>query len=361
MRSESAMRADLRRWLPRAMLLGWLVGTGFLTWLMLVFPHSRQAQVKRDFVVELPSPVSLESLTARLVEERVISRPSAFRIYARLMGADEQLRSGWVALNRGLSVRELLPRIARGFGSSKVSVLLPEGFTHFDAATRLSRFGVAPQAQLLSAMSDPALLAKLQIPGESVEGYLFPAVYDFPQESDAQVVVSRMVRVFRERTQGLYDAYALAHDGAPFSLTPHQLLTLASIVEREAQIPDERPIIAGVFMNRLTDPTFRPKRLQADPTVAYGCLVARDRVPSCAEFDGRRITPSMVRDAANPYSTYRHDGLPPGPICNPGLEALRASLQPATHDYFYFVTKGGGRHAFSHSLDDHNARVRESP
>jgi UPF0755 protein len=279
----------------------------------------------------------------------------------RLIGADARLRTGWVAINRGASVRELVPRLARGYGQSKVNVLLPEGITRFDAATRLERFGVAPRGEFLALTENPNLLAEYGISADSAEGYLFPAVYDFLQDEKPLRVIKRILRVFNERTRPLFDAYALAHDGAPFSLTPHQLLTLASIVEREARIPEERPIIAGVFMNRLTDPTFKPKRLQADPTVAYGCLVAGDRVPSCAEFDGRRITPAMVRDPANPYSTYRHEGLPPGPICNPGLEALKAALAPAQHNYFYFVTKGGGRHAFSHSLDEHNTRVRASP
>jgi len=143
-------------------------------------------------------------------------------------------------------------------------------------------------------------------------------------------------------------------------LTPQQLVTLASIVEREARVPEERPTIAGVFFNRLFDPSFTPKRLQADPTVAYGCLVAGERVPSCREFDGRRITPAMVRDPDNPYSTYKHDGLPPGPICNPGLPSLSAARHPEQHPYFYFVAKGGGRHAFSASLDEHNQNVHPS-
>jgi UPF0755 protein len=169
-----------------------------------------------------------------------------------------------------------------------------------------------------------------------------------------------MVRVFRERTRALFEAYAQGHPGTTAALTPHELVTLASIVEREARAPDERAVIAGVFMNRLTDPSFRPRRLQSDPTAAYGCLVAGDRVPSCAEYDGRRVTPAMLRDPENPYSTYRREGLPPGPICSPGLEALKAALAPQAHDYFYFVTKGGGRHAFSHALGDHNARVAEA-
>ena len=114
-------------------------------------------------------------------------------------------------------------------------------------------------------------------------------------------------------------------------------------------------------MNRLTSPEFHPKRLQSDPTVAYGCLLDRELIPSCAEFDGRRTTPAMVRDPANRYSTYRNEGLPPGPICNPGLSALDAALRPAQHDFFYFVTSGGGRHAFTHSIDEHNARVHGAP
>ena len=112
-----------------------------------------------------------------------------------------------------------------------------------------------------------------------------------------------------------------------------------------------------MFSNRLFDPDFTPRRLQADPTVAYGCLVAPDTTPSCRDFDGRHVTPAMVRDPDNPYSTYKHEGLPPGPICNPGLSALLAVLSPAQHDYFYFVAKGGGRHAFSHSLHEHNRNI----
>jgi UPF0755 protein len=126
-------------------------------------------------------------------------------------------------------------------------------------------------------------------------------------------------------------------------------------------VAEERPTIAGVFMNRLTSPDFRPHRLQADPTVAYGCLVARDRIPSCAGFDGKRITPAMVRDPDNPYSTYRIEGLPPGPISNPGLSALEAALAPAQHEYFYFVTHGGGRHHFTRTLEEHNQRVHNPP
>ncbi len=344
----------------RFVFAAWCIGTAYLIWLMLVFPNVREHNVQKDFVVELPADVSLDGVTQQLLDAKISSRPLALKVYLRFMGVSSRLRSGFVVLNRGLSVYEHLPRIAKGFGTSMVHVLVPEGFNRFDTATRLARFGVASRESLLAATEHPELLKKLNIQAESLEGYLFPAVYNFLQGTAADAVVSRMVRVYRERTYALFDAYALAHDGAPFSLTPHELLTLASIVEKEARIPEEREVIAGVFMNRLTDKDFRPKRLQADPTVAYGCLVARDEIPSCSEYKGR-VTPAMVRDPANPYSTYRRDGLPPGPICSPGLKAIKATLSPAQHDYFYFVTKGGGRHSFSRSLDDHNLRVRESP
>jgi UPF0755 protein len=254
-----------------------------------------------------------------------------------------------------------LPRLATGYGSAQVRVAIPEGFTRFDVATRLSRFGICDRLAFERVTRDPEVLAALGLSGESAEGYLFPATYDLNQGSSARAVLNQMVSVFRERTRARFAAYARAHDGAPFSLTEHELLTLASIIEREAKLPEERPTIAGVFMNRLTSPDFWPHRLQADPTVAYGCLVEPERIPSCATFDGKRITPAMVRDPENRYSTYRNDGLPPGPICNPGLSALAAALAPAQHDFFYFVTSGGGRHAFTRTLGEHNAKIRASP
>lgn len=376
-----------RRWgfalLRWALLLLWLAGTAGLAWVLLVFPVSAPQVPYRDVPIEIAPGTDVEALAARLLREGVIAQPSAFVLYMRLLGADQRLRSGPVVINRALPPRDLLPRLAAGYGQARVRVAIPEGFTRFDVGTRLARFGVCSAASFEQIGRDPRVLAELEIPGTTVEGYLFPATYTLLQDSSAEAVLREMVRVFRERTRARFARHALqrarpealgdfplarpqapgeqAHDGAPSALTLHQIVTLASIVEREARQPDERRTIAGVFMNRLTSPDFRPKRLQADPTVAYGCLVDRDNIPSCAEFDGRRITPAMVRDPANAYSTYRHEGLPPGPICNPGLSALEAALDPEPHQFFYFVTRGAGRHAFSRSLDEHNARVRGEP
>ena len=349
----------LYRALRAFVLLGWLGATALLTWLLLVFPTVAPQGPSKDYAVELPEDTDIETLSKQLMQEGIVDRPRAWVLYMRLIGAHEKLRGGWVVLNRSLSPHQLLPRLARGYGRAEVSVVLPEGYTRFDMAARLARFGITPESDFLAASEDPALLQSLGIAPNTAEGYLFPATYTFRQDSPAARVVRRLVRVFRSRTDALFAAYAAESADSPSALTPAQLVTLASIVEREAVAADERPIIAGVFLNRLTDPSFRPRRLQADPTVAYGCLVARDAVPSCRDFDGR-VTPEMVRDPENPYSTYRLEGLPPGPISNPGMASLEAVVHPASHDLFYFVAVGGGRHAFSRSLAEHNRLIHGS-
>lgn len=350
--------AETIAWL---MFAAWLAGSGFLVWLMLIFPDLRPVASARDTPLTITPGSDAERVARTLAAEEVTAHPWSLALYLRVRGADRQLRSGWVVVNRSLSARALVPRLARGFGAAEVLVPIPEGFTQFDVATRLERYGVARRYAVLAAARDPHLLAELGVPGASVEGYLFPAQYQLALDTPPARVLARMVATFRARTAALFALHVSPENAAPSArLTPHEIVTLASIVEREARVAEERPTIAGVFVNRLLDPEFRPKRLQADPTVAYGCLVAGARVPSCREFDGRRITPAMVRDPENPYSTYRHEGLPPGPICNPGLLALRAAVVPEAHAYLYFVTKGGGRHAFARTLSEHNQNIQAS-
>jgi UPF0755 protein len=135
------------------------------------------------------------------------------------------------------------------------------------------------------------------------------------------------------------------------------VLTLASIVERESAAPDERARIASVFFNRLDDATFRPaRRLQSDPTAGYGCLVAGERIASCAGYRGR-VTPEILRDPQNPFNTYRHPGLPPGPIANPGEGAISAVLKPEVTDYLYFTLGPDGRHRFGRTFEEHRRAI----
>lgn len=352
-----ARRGRAYRILRLAALALWLLGTYALVDLLLIFPKHPGPGPAKDFPVQLSERPSLEEVADVLVEAKVISEREKWLRSMRLLHTEAYLRGGWVTLNRAWSPFSLMPRLLTNRGASSVSLIIPEGFTRFDVATRLERFGVVPKAAFLAATISAPLLSKLEIPAESAEGYLFPATYVLTQASQPEDVVVRMVRAFRNQTHETFARLAEQRASARLPLTDHEALILASIVEREAKHPEERPIIAGVFVNRLVDPTFRPHRLQADPTVAYGCLTASGAAPTCAVFDGRRITPAMVRDPLNPYNTYRIEGLPPGPISNPGRSALDAAVSPMSHDFFYFVATGKGRHSFSHSLEEHNARI----
>ncbi len=345
------------RLLQLAVLALWLLGTWALIDHLLIFPSTAGPGPNRDFVIELPGAPTLDEVASALTAANVLSDSDKWLRGMRLLQTEPALRSGWVAVNRAKSMQELMPRLLTNRGKSTVTLNIPEGFTRFDAATRYERFGVTKKEAFLAATLQPELLERLRIPATSAEGYLFPATYTFEQQSPAPTVVARMVTAFRNQTRSAFSRLAESRATARLPFSDHEALTLASVVEREAQRAEERPIIAGVFVNRLADPTFRPHRLQADPTVAYGCLGAPHAAPTCAAFDGRRITPAMVRDPQNPYNTYRIEGLPPGPISNPGLASIEAVVAPMAHDFFYFVASGGGRHSFSRTLDEHNTRI----
>jgi UPF0755 protein len=180
-------------------------------------------------------------------------------------------------------------------------------------------------------------------------------------DSTPSAVVAVLVAEAQKRLLSLQRELHAAFDARQreHGLSVHDVIVLASIVEKEAAKVDEKPLIASVFLNRLADPTFRPLRmLQSDPTASYGCLVQDPPPSSCSPG---RPTPAMLRDSSNVYNTYRRAGLPPGPISSPGEAALRAVLLPAQTDYLYFVTQGGGRHRFSRTFGEHRTAIEQSP
>ena len=352
-----------RRWLlGLALGLALIVfsGAAAFGWLLMGYPNRRGPGRGRVVQVELPAGASVGEVAARLTAAGALSQPRLFTLHATLRGAATRLRTGTVLVYDSMAPRELLQRVARDYGSAQLRVVIPEGFSRFDIATRLSRWGVCERPAFLAATTDPELLRELAIEGPSAEGFLFPDTYLLREEMSAKMLVRRFVHNARRRLRALEleQPSGVERVRSEFGWGMREVVTLASIVEKEAAVPAEQPVIAGVFQNRLRDPSFVPKRLQADPTVAYGCAVAPE-LASCARFDGRQVTRSMTADPSNRYNTYRLDGLPPGPIANPGLSALRAVLSPAQHSYFYFVARGGGLHAFSSSLQDHNAAVQQ--
>ena len=297
-------------------------------------------------MVEIPRGASARRVVGLLSDRGVVDNPWVFEAYLRLMGRDTTLRHGRLLLSARLTPHEVARRLTRGT-LVPVRVVVPEGWNRFEIARRMAQLEVCPRDAFLAA-------------SEGHEGYLFPDSYDFEQRTEAAEVVGRMRANWEEKVGRLLQDHAgevRARDALDFD--PRDVLVLASVVEEEAAVGAERATIAGVFLNRLRSDEFRPRhRLQADPTVSYGCISEPEQAPSCADFAGE-ITQAMLRDSANRYNTYRHGGLPPGPISNPGRDSILAVIQPEAHDYFYFVARGGGRHAFSASLGAHNEAVQD--
>jgi UPF0755 protein len=295
-------------------------------------------------------------LANELAGKGVVRTPWLFALYLSLFGKNPA--PGVHLLRDDLSPRELAQRVGRSVGRPSVRATVPEGWNHVQIGRRLEELEVTTESDFRKAAYDAKLCAELGLPGPSVEGYLFPATYELFVDSDAATVVRTLVAEAKKRHEKLESEAAGAFErlGRDFGFHLHEVVTLASIVERETGDAEELPIVAGVFMNRLSDPTFRPaKTLQSDPTAAYGCLVEPARAPSCAAT-ANGVTPGMLRDSSNRYNTYRHAGLPPGPIGNPGEKALRAVLSPAKTDFLYFVAKGR-KHQFSKTFDEHREAV----
>lgn len=301
------------------------------------------------------------SLVARLREAGVTTSPRLLSAYLRVLNPSLKLAAGSHVVRDDLSARELVRRLARLPGRGTVQVPVPEGFNHVQLGARLEQLGVCAAEDFRRAVRDDAEIRRLGVPASSAEGYLFPATYELRADSAPGAVVAVLVAEAQKRLKRLQVELAASFQArrAQHGLSLHDVVTLASIVEKEAAKEDEKPLIASVFLNRLSDATFRPLRmLQSDPTASYGCLVVEPQPASCS---AGRPTPAMLRDASNPYNTYRHAGLPPGPISSPGEAAIRAVLEPAKTDFLYFVTQGGGRHRFSRTFAEHRSAIQQSP
>ncbi|NCQ60163.1 MAG: endolytic transglycosylase MltG [Myxococcales bacterium] len=338
-----------------------VLGLAAAGYLLIVYPSRPHVGSGHLVHFELPPDASPELLARRLEDAGLVDRSRLFAIYLRLVTRGKELREGELAMRDNLSPAEVARRVLV-HGAAPVVVTLPEGENRFDIARRLEAQGVCDADDFVEVTERRSFLDAHDLSADSAEGYLFPDTYTLRQEMSAATVAGRMIQTFRRRMLLLLEHHAagMAQLSQQLGFDLQDVVTLASIVEEEAAASEERPVIAGVFLNRLRSDTFRPRhRLQADPTVSYGCLREPTRAASCAGFDGRHITRAMLSDGSNRYNTYRHPGLPPGPVTNPGLESLEAVLESAHHDYLYFVARGQGRHSFSADLTSHNARVEE--
>lgn len=273
-----------------------------------------------------------------LARRGLVRRPWTLELFARVTGDDRRVQRGTYEFDAGTPAVDVLRALVRG-DVLAYFVTIPEGFNVWQVAGAFDSAGV-DSSRLLATVTDAGVAREFEIPAATLEGYLFPDTYRVPFGSTARQVTEPMVTQARGAWTGDFDRRA-----KEIGMTRHQVLTLASIVEAEAQVADERATIAAVYHNRLK----RRMRLEADPTVAY----------AMGGFRGRLYYKDLEIDS--PYNTYRRAGLPPGPICNPGEASIRAALYPAEGvDALYFVARGDGRHVFSSTLREHNAAVAEA-
>ncbi len=286
-------------------------------------------------VFAIASGAHLSGIARDLEEQELVRSARALRWLARLRGLEGALRSGEFELSAAMTPGAILERIARG-ELVTYPVVLPEGLRATEIAQRLEQAGLVDAQDFLAAVRDPQLPGALGVEGDSLEGYLFPETYRMQRGLPAPEVARILVEHFLETWRDL-EAPARRMD-----FTMRDVVTLASIVEKETGAAEERPLIASVFHNRLA----RRMRLESDPTTIYG-------IP---DFDGN-LRRRDLENEDNPYNTYRIQGLPPGPIANPGAAALRAVVEPADTDYLYFVSRNDGTHVFSRSYREHARAV----
>lgn len=292
---------------------------------------------------------TIDSIADRLNDDELIRSAAYFRFRVRFSGADQEIVAGQHELNTGMSTSQIIDTI-----TSQDDVFAAQTTVTFLEGWRVEQFGDAlVEAGLIDSVDEfveaaseahwTAEFSSLHSrpSGVGLEGYLFPDTYSFRDDATVDDIIHTLLSTFEERVTAETRASAES-----LGLTFHQAMTLASIVEREASEPEERPTIASVYYNRL----LAGMPLQADPTVQYDLGEPGNWWPV--------LTPENVSDPG-PYNTYFNPSLPPGPICSPGLDAIRAAFSPETTNYLYFVAKGDGTHAFAETLEEHEANIRE--
>jgi UPF0755 protein len=285
-----------------------------------------------DTFVLLRPGYGTRRIATELQNAGVIRSRRAFEIW-HYFNRGKSLKAGEYLFDKAGDIGQVHDRLVRG-DIYVHTVVIPEGFTMFDIANAIQQAGLGSRDEFLRlAKSSTDLIKDLDPEAQSLEGYLFPDTYEFTRSQNLRDIASDMVKRFRRQAA----AIGLSDD-------VHRIVTMASIVEKETAVASERPMVASVYYNRLD----KRIALDADPSIIYAKLLD-------GTYDGGLHHGDT--QISSPYNTYRHAGLPPGPIANPGRSALEAAMHPASSDYFYFVSDGNGHHRFAHSLEEHNHNV----
>jgi UPF0755 protein len=287
--------------------------------------------------VIIPRGASFAQAADSLARTGLVGSPKMFRLYGRVTGGDRNIKPGTYLLKHGTPWKDIVSALNGGHGLVN-TITIPEGYSLAQITPLLARTLRVPMDSVQAAVRDTALLARLDIPSPTLEGYVFPDTYAFPVGTTARQAVREMVYSFERRWKPEWDSSLV-----DLKINRNDLVTMASIVEREARLPEERPVIAAVYYNRLR----KGMLLQADPTIQYAL--------------GHHVGRVLYKDLeiASPYNTYIHKGLPPGPVASPGVASLAAAANPANVPYLYFVASKDGHHEFRMTLEEHTSAIRE--
>lgn len=301
------------------------------------FIKTPAAKHSQPVIFTVSSGQHLTTIAKNLKDQGLISNLSAFKIYVRIKKAATRIKAGEYELNTGMNPKTILNFLISG-KNKLYRFTVPEGLNIKEIAMLIQQAGLCSTNQFLSLCNDPEFINQLNVSGMSLEGYLFPETYFISKETDCRALITKMVSTFNKTFDDTWKAQA-----KKLGLSVHEIVILASIIEKETGNGKERPIISSVFHNRLK----RHMRLESDPTVIYGV----------SDYNGRILYKHLRR--ITPYNTYKINGLPAGPIANPGAKSIEAALYPAKTNYLFFVSKNDTTHKFSTNLKDHNKAVKK--
>ena len=316
--------------------MGIIAGAGAAIW-MKSFINTPAGTDANALIFTISQGQNLNTISQNLKNEGLITDPFRFKLYARLKKAATRIKAGEYQLAPNLTPDRILALLISG----KVKLYkftIPEGLNMEEISILAQKAGLCKQEEFLSLCRDIDFINQLNVPGLTLEGYLYPDTYLFPKNTNCRSLIKKMTTTFHTTFNSKWQARA-----QELGYSMHEIVTLASIIEEETGDASERPLIASVFHNRLK----KNMRLESDPTVIYGV----------DDYHGRIRYKHLRRKT--PYNTYKIKGLPPGPIANPGAKALEAALYPAQSDYLFFVSKNDTTHKFSTNLRDHNKAVKK--
>ncbi len=339
--ADPATKSFRERLKSRLILFFSVMGVTGIVFIVLLYNYGNTpaSSSSREQVVDIKPGMTLRQVSTFLAHRKLLDEPSAFVLYTYLQGKQNRIQAGEYRFSPSMPPWKILDSLTNGT-AILYTVTIPEGYRITEMAELFEKKGLVKKEAFVAETRNTELLDAFQIPpGGTLEGYLYPETYKFSKADGAKRIVKTLVNTFKKRVQTT-DLMQQAKAG---KLTFHEIITLASLIEKETGLGAERKLISSVFHNRL----IKEMRLQTDPTVIYAMV----------NFDGNIRKKDLSIDS--PYNTYKYFGLPPGPIASPGLDSIRAALEPETSDFLYFVSRQDGSHQFSTNYEDHSRAVQK--